>query len=108
MKKYEVIKVDEENNITVVHNKLEELRQLNAIKVKAEILEKEIKQELQEAMEEFGLDYIDTDVFKANLVKPTTSNRFDTRAFRKDHPELAEEYTKQTNRKGYIKVEYHD
>lgn len=105
--KYELIKITD-NQIEIVSEELEKLRKLNAIKVKAEILEKEIKQELQEAMEEFGIEYIDTPVFKANLVKPTTTTRFNASKFKKDHADLHKEYMTTSSRKGYIKVEYHD
>ena len=105
--KYSLIKM-QDGEIKILPNALERYRELNRIKMQAEILEQEIKQELKLAMEQYGIDFIKTDYFKASLVKETTERRFNSTKFKKDHPSLYEEYRTERKKKGYVKVSFDD
>lgn len=67
--------------------------------------EKELKAELYSKMEENDIKKIDTPLLTVTRVLPTKVNKFDKKNFRKDHPELAEQYTTVGNKKGYIKLQ---
>lgn len=66
--------------------------------------EKQLKDELYKKMTENNIKKIETPLLVVTRVLPGTTNRFDATAFKKDHPELSEQYTKQSERKGYVKL----
>lgn len=66
--------------------------------------EKELKDFLYQSMEENDIKKISTPLLNITRVLPTKSNRFDSKTFKEDHPELHKEYLKESNRKGYIKL----
>ena len=59
---------------------------------------------LKEKMEREGIKKLETPRLLVTLVADSTSSTFDSKRFKEEHPELAEEYTKQTTRKGYVKI----
>lgn len=59
---------------------------------------------LKERMQAEGLKKIETPRLKLSLVEDSTSRSFDAKAFREAHPELAEQYQRETTRKGYVKI----
>ena len=67
-------------------------------------LEEEYKSQMEALFETYGVESWETDDFKITKVEPTTSNRFDSTSFKKDHPELHEKYLVESERKGYIKT----
>lgn len=67
-------------------------------------LEDEYKTQMEALFETYGVESWETEDFKITKVAETTSNRFDSTSFKKDHPELYEEYVKESVRKGYIKT----
>lgn len=54
----------------------------------------EVKQRILDSMESAGIKKIENDHFLMTAKSAYTRSQFDTKAFKKDHPELAEEYTK--------------
>ena len=52
----------------------------------------ELKQRILEEMEEHGLLKIETDELTITYVAPTSRESFDSKAFRKDNPDLYDEY----------------
>ncbi len=65
-------------------------RQVKEIKAK----EDELKQRILEEMEANGILKIDTDELSITYVAPTSRESFDSKAFRKDNPDLYDEYVK--------------
>lgn len=59
---------------------------------------------LKEKMEREGIKKLETPRLLVTLVADSTSAIFDSKRFKDDHPDLAEEYMKQTTRKGYVKI----
>lgn len=56
--------------------------------------EDELKQRILAEMEEHGILKIDTDELTITYVAPTNRETFDSKAFRKDNPDLYDEYVK--------------
>lgn len=65
-------------------------RQVKEIKAKQD----ELKQRILEEMEANGILKIDTDELSITYVAPTSRESFDSKAFRKDNPNLYDEYVK--------------
>ena len=94
------------NEIVVKEEVLQKLKAYNEIKLKASLLEQEIKRDLQEAMEKYDVKKWDNEVFTATYIAPTTRNRFDSKRFREELPELYEEYQTTSNVKGSVRIKY--
>lgn len=67
------------------------------------IYDKCMKQ-LQEAMESHNIKSWDAEVFKATITPESTTTSFDSARFKKDHPDLYNEYLKTTTRKSSIRL----
>lgn len=69
-----------------------------------ETQEKALKEELYLKMTENDIKKIETPLLVITRVLPGKTSRFDTTQFKKDYPDLSKEYTKESERKGYIKL----
>lgn len=76
------------------------LRQAKEYQEKAE----ELKENLKEAMEESGTDWVDNDMFKATYVKSGVQSRFDSKQLQKDHPEIYSKYLKNSTVKSQLRI----
>ena len=94
------------NEIVVKDEVLQKLKAYNEIKLKASLLEQEIKRDLQEAMEKYDVKKWDNDVFTATYIAPTTRKRFDSKRFEKELPELFDEYQTTSDVKGSVRIKY--
>ena len=103
----ELVKV-ENGNITIVPEELQRLKQYQEIKLKAEMLEKEIKQQLLIAMENNGIKKWSNDVFNAIYVAETQRTSIDTNRLKEELPDIAEEYSKTSNVKSSVRVSFND
>jgi regulator of replication initiation timing len=65
-------------------------RQVKEIKAK----EEELKQRILAEMEANGILKVETDELSITYVAPTSRESFDSKAFRKDNPDLYDEYVK--------------
>ena len=74
-----------------VSSKLAEFERM-AKEIKAK--QDELKQEILAEMEEHGILKIDTDELTITYVGETSRETFDSKAFRKDNPDLYDEYVK--------------
>ena len=59
---------------------------------------------LKARMEEGGLKKLETQNLLLTLVAESESTTFDSKRFKEEHPELAEQYTKKVVRKSYVKI----
>lgn len=73
------------------------------------------KQEIEDEIEEFkermynllcdnDVKSIKTPYFSINRIDPSVSQKFDTKSFQKEHPELYKQYLKETKKKGYAMI----
>lgn len=65
---------------------------------------KEFKAQLLLMMEEQGIKKWECDEFTATYTEPGTTTKFDSTAFKKDHPDLYEQYIKESERKASIRT----
>ncbi len=73
-------------------------------KKKLESQEKKMKEQLQKAMETYGVKSFENNCVKFTYVAPTMENRLDSKALKADLPEVAAKYTKQSPKAGYVKI----
>lgn len=73
-------------------------------KKKIEDQEKKMKEQLQKAMEKYGVKSFENETVKFTYVTPTVENRLDSKALKADLPEVAAKYTKQSPKAGYVKI----
>lgn len=66
--------------------------------------EKKMKEQLQKAMEKYGVKSFENETVKFTYVAPTVENRLDSKALKADLPEVAAKYTKQSPKAGYVKI----
>lgn len=59
---------------------------------------------LKARMEESGLKKLETQNLLLTLVAESESTTFDSKRFKEEHPELAEQYAKKVVRKSYVKI----
>ena len=65
-------------------------RQVKEIEAK----QKELKQRILEEMESNGILKVETDELTISYIAPTSRESFDSKAFRKDNPDLYDDYVK--------------
>lgn len=102
-----------ENELMIINNNELELtkdgikfiKKVQKAKIELEKMEEQLKEMFLEKMETNGIDkYISPDgTFKATYIKATTSNRFDSTRFKKEHEDLYNEYQVSSERKAYVK-----
>lgn len=66
--------------------------------------EKQIKEKLQKAMEDYGIKKFESDVLNITYVAATTSTTIDSPKLKKKYPDIAEECSKVSNKSAYVKV----
>lgn len=66
--------------------------------------EKVLKQQLVEAMERYGVKSFENDQIKMLYVAPTVRSTIDSAKLKKEHPDLAERYTKTSNVSASVRV----
>ncbi len=59
---------------------------------------------LEEAMKREGVKKLETERILVTLVEPSKSKTLDTARLRAEQPEIAEQYVKETERKGFVKI----
>lgn len=99
------------NQVKVFENKylaqMQQLQQLVNHKKELEKTEKQIKKELEQAMDEYNIKSIDNEFLKITRVEASESVSIDLAAMKKKEPELYEElledYPKVTKRNAYVK-----
>lgn len=98
----------ENGQITVANEFLEEFKALNHARLQAEMMEKELKQELLKAMELHGIKKWSNDYFQATYVAETERSSVDTKRLKEELPDIAEEYSKTSKVKPSVRVSFND
>lgn len=68
-----------------------------------EAIEKKAKDTLYDKMTENDIKKLETPWLIVTRVLPSKTTRFDSKTFKADHPDMYENYTTQSERKGYVK-----
>lgn len=84
-----------------VIGKITELMQM---KKQVDEEEKALKQKLVEAMEAYGVKSFENEFIKMTYVAPTTRSTIDSTRLKKDHPDIAEQYSKTSNVSASVRV----
>lgn len=99
------------NELKAFENKymtaMAELQRLTKAKKEMESVEKEIKADLEKAMDKHNIKSIDNDYLKITRVEAVSTFSIDLKKLQKQEPalygELLEDYPKVTNRRAYLK-----
>lgn len=88
-------------------NALAIMQQISAIsKQKKELEDKEkgVRAALEAAMGQFGIKSFENDILKVTYVAPTIKTTIDSKALKKDHPNVYEKYAKVSNVKASVRI----
>ena len=101
----ELLKI-EDNKIVVAEKIIKDIQKFQKAKLKMDLMQEELKQNLKLAMEEIGADkYISPDgSIVVNYFPERTSKRFDSTTLKKENPEMYEKYLKDSVTKSYVKL----
>lgn len=89
------------NSVAVINTITEIEQQKKALEEKS----KSIREQLQQAMEKYGIMKFENDAIKLTYVAPTTRSTLDSAKLKKEMPEIAQKYTKTSNVKASVRIE---
>lgn len=93
------------NELELTKEGIKFIKKIQKAKIEVTKMEEQLKDMFKEKMEENGIvKYTSPDgTFKATYYKETTSNRFDSTRFKKEHENLYNEYQISSTRNAYVK-----
>ena len=91
----EIVKV-EDNQVLVANETIEKIKEFKKEKARMDILEKELKTKLKEAMEKVGIKKFIVNGLCANIKEGTTRTSIDSKRLKEECPDIYEEYSKTT------------
>lgn len=101
--------MEESTELTLFQSKamsvMQGIADLDRQKKVLEAQDKVLRQELQEAMDKYGVKKFENDILKITYVEPTTRSTIDSAKLKKDLPAIAEKYTKVSPVKGSVRIE---
>lgn len=89
---------------TAVPDTIKRITDLVVMKKQLDEQEKLLKQKLVEAMETYGVKIFENEQIKMTYVAPTTRSTLDSARLKKDHPDIAEQYTKVSEVSASVRV----
>lgn len=104
MEKNELVIV-ENGEIIIPDKVIEDYKKLAKVKLEFDLMDKDFKAQLKEAMESVGKDSVIRDGFSAKVKKGYTTKRFDSTRFKKECPEIYEEYSKDSSVSSSITID---
>ncbi len=100
---------EESTDIAVFQSKamtiMQKIADIDLQRKRLEAQDKAVRQELQEAMDKYGIKKFENDILKITYVEPTTRSAIDSVRLKKELPAVAEKYTKITQVKGSVRIE---
>ncbi len=91
----ELVKI-EDNKIVIAEEVIQQIKDFTKLKEEFDLKEKELKQDLKEAMEKLGLKKFIVNGLCATIKEATTRKSLDTTRIKKEMPDIYEEYLKET------------
>lgn len=73
-------------------------------KKKLEEKEKTMREALKKAMEDYGVKKFENDIISVTYVAPSKQNRIDSAKLKKELPDVASKYNKQSNVSAFVKI----
>ena len=96
-----------DNKISVAAETIKKLRKLEQTRLEAEMLMKELKEELIETMESNGItDGFEINGLKVIYKKPSTRTTLDSKKVKEELPEIFEKYSKTSEVKSSVSLEF--
>ena len=84
---------------------MRKIAELDLQKKQLEAQDKAVRQELQEAMDKYGIKKFENDILKITYVEPTTRESIDSKKLKEELPAIAKKYTKVSQVKGSVRIE---
>jgi hypothetical protein len=94
-----------DNEIVIDNDFIERYRNFKKVQLEMDLIEKDFKVQLKSAMELVGKDKLILDGFSAKIKAGYTTKRFDSTRFKKECPEIYEEYSKDSSVSSSISIE---
>lgn len=98
----------EETDLQVIQSAVPDVLQaitdITVQKKKLDEQEKVMKQKLLQAMEEYGVKSFENAKVKFMYVAPTTRTSIDSAKLKKEHPDIAEQYSKTSNVSASVRI----
>lgn len=98
----------EQTDLTVFQQQtlavMQRICELDTMKKKLEEEDKQMREQLQKAMDAHGIRQFENDILKITYVEPTTRESIDSKALKADLPAIAAKYTKVSNVKGSVRI----
>lgn len=94
------LEIFKKQQVTVLQN----IADLCLAKKKIEAQEKELKDKLKQAMEQYGVKKFESDILNITYVAEGTQTKLDSTMVKKLHPDVAAECSKTSKTSAYIKV----
>lgn len=101
----QLVTINENKEITIDKKWIKQYREFKKLQLTMELAEKEFKEQLKEAMESIGKDSLIKDGFSAKIKAGYTTKRFDSARFKKECPDIYEQYIKESNVSSSISIE---
>lgn len=92
----ELVKI-ENNDIVIDNDFIEKYRNFKKLQLEMELMEKDLKAKLKDAMEMLGKDKVIVNGFSAKIKAGYTTSRFDSARFKKECPDIYNEYVKESS-----------
>lgn len=92
----ELVKI-ENNEIVISEDFINKYKNFKKIQLEMDLMEKDFKVKLKGAMESLGKEKIILNGFSAKIKAGYTTQKFDSTRFKKECPEIYEEYLKESN-----------
>jgi len=96
----------EDGKIVVAENVIKEINKFQKAKLKMDLMQEELKENLKRLMEEVGAEkYTSPDgTIVVSYFPERTSKRLDSTLLKKEQPDLYEKYLKDSITKAYVKL----
>lgn len=95
----------EKGEIIIPDEVIENYKKLAKLKLEFDLMDKDFKAQLKEALESVGKDSVIRDGFSAKIKKGYTTKKFDSTRFKKECPEIYEEYSKDSSVSSSITID---
>ena len=99
----------EATDLEVFQNKalatMQAIADLNLQKQRLDAQDKDLRKQLQEFMDQYGVKKFENDLVKITYVEPTTRTSIDSTRLKKELPDIAKQYSKVSQIKGSVRIE---
>lgn len=83
---------------------MKQFASMNRQRKELEEKEKTVRAELEEVMNQYGVKSFENDILKVVYVAPSTKTMVDSKALKKDHPDIYDKYSKTTSVKASVRI----